>query len=81
MSEFKHYSVMLNECIEALNIKPDGIYVDCTLGGGGHSEEIVKRLTTGRLIAIDQDEDALSAAKERLKPYSDKIEFVHSNFS
>ena len=81
MSEFKHYSVMLNECIEALNIKPEGIYVDCTLGGGGHSEEIVKRLTTGRLIAIDQDEDALSAAKERLKPYSDKIEFVHSNFS
>lgn len=81
MSEFKHYSVMLNECIEALDIKPNGIYVDCTLGGGGHSEEIVKRLKNGRLIAIDQDEDAISAAKERLSEYQDKITFVHSNFS
>jgi 16S rRNA (cytosine1402-N4)-methyltransferase len=81
MSEFKHYSVMLNECISALDIKPDGKYVDCTLGGGGHSEEIVKRLTSGRLIAIDQDEDALAAAKQRLEEYADKITFVHNNFS
>ncbi len=81
MSEFKHYSVMLNECISALDIKPDGTYVDCTLGGGGHSEEIVKRLTSGRLIAIDQDEDALAAAKQRLEEYADKITFVHNNFS
>ena len=60
--EFKHYSVLLNECIEALNIRPDGIYVDGTLGMGGHSEQIAKRLTTGRLIAIDRDEIALQSA-------------------
>ena len=78
--EFKHIPVMLNECIEGLNIKPEGIYLDGTLGGAGHSSEIVKRLTTGKLIAIDKDEQALSAAKERLKDYSDKVTYVHDDF-
>lgn len=78
--EFRHVSVLLNECIEGLNIKKDGIYVDGTLGGGGHSLEIVKRLDTGRLIGIDQDTDALNAAKERLKEYEDKITYVYNNF-
>ncbi len=78
--ELKHYSVLLNECIEALNIHPDGIYVDGTLGMGGHSEQIAKRLTTGRLIAIDRDEMALDRARERLAPYADRITFVHGNF-
>ncbi len=78
--ELKHYSVLLNECIEALNIRPDGIYVDGTLGMGGHSEQIAKRLTTGRLIAIDRDEMALDRARERLAPYADRITFVHGNF-
>lgn len=78
--EFKHISVLLNECIEALNIKEDGIYVDGTLGGAGHSSEIVKNLSEkGRLIGIDQDTDALKAAKERLKDYNN-VTFVHSNF-
>ncbi len=67
--EFSHYSVLLNECIEALNIAPDGIYVDGTASGAGHSREIAKRLTTGRLIAIDKDPDAIAAATERLAPY------------
>ena len=67
--EFSHYSVLLNECIEALNIAPDGIYVDGTAGGAGHSREIAKRLTTGRLIAIDKDPDAIAVATERLAPY------------
>lgn len=79
--EFKHYSVMLNETIEQLNIKPDGIYVDGTLGGGGHSLEICKRLTTGRLIGIDQDEDAIKAAGERLAEHKDKVTIVRSNYS
>ena len=78
--EFKHVPVMLNECIEGLNIKPTGIYLDGTLGGAGHSSEIVKRLTTGKLIAIDKDEEALAVAKERLKEYSDKIIFIHDDF-
>jgi 16S rRNA (cytosine1402-N4)-methyltransferase len=78
--EFKHISVMLQECIEGLNINPDGIYVDCTLGGAGHSLEIVKRLSNkGRLVGIDQDLDALNAAKEKLKPY-ENVTFVHNNF-
>ena len=64
--EFKHTSVLLDETIDNLNIRPDGIYVDGTLGGGGHSEAILKRLTTGRLIGIDQDEDAIRAASARL---------------
>lgn len=67
--DFEHISVLLNECIENLNIKPDGIYVDGTAGGAGHSREIAKRLTTGRLIAIDKDPDAIKTATERLKPY------------
>ncbi len=80
--KFSHVSVLLRECIEALNIKPDGIYVDCTTGGGGHSLEIVKRLTAGgRLIAIDRDEDALRAAGERLGDYADRVTFVHSNYA
>lgn len=79
--EFKHVSVLLNEAIEGLNIKEDGVYVDCTLGGAGHSSEILKRLSPkGRLIGIDQDNDALRAAKEKLKNYSNVI-FVHDNFT
>ena len=70
--EFSHYSVMLKETIEELKVKSDGIYVDGTLGGAGHSSEIAKRLTTGRLIGIDQDADAIAAASERLKDYKDR---------
>ncbi|MFU0823763.1 16S rRNA (cytosine(1402)-N(4))-methyltransferase RsmH [Clostridium sp.] len=78
--EFKHVSVLLNEVIEALNIKENGIYVDCTLGGAGHSSEILKRLSPeGRLIGIDQDTNAIKAAKERLKGYSN-VTYVHDNF-
>ena len=78
--EFKHISVLLNEVIEKLNIKKDGIYVDCTLGGAGHSSEILKLLSPkGKLIGIDQDEEALKAAKERLKDYNNVI-YVHDNF-
>lgn len=79
-NEPKHISVLLEECIENLNIKPDGIYVDGTLGLGGHSEQIVKRLTTGRLIGIDRDESAIRRTGERLKAYSDKMTLVHGNF-
>lgn len=78
---FNHVSVLLKECINGLNIKPDGIYVDGTLGGGGHSFHILQRLETGRLIGIDQDTDALTAATNRLKIYGDKFIPVHSNFS
>ena len=78
--EFKHYSVLLNECIEALNIKPDGIYVDGTLGMGGHSEQIAKRLAGGRLISVDRDERAIARAGARLAAYMDRITLVHSNF-
>lgn len=77
----KHISVLLDECIENLNIKPDGIYLDGTLGLGGHSLEILKRLTTGRLIGIDRDESAIRRTGERLKAYSDKLTLVHGNFS
>ena len=80
MSEYKHIPVLLNESIESLNIKPDGIYVDCTLGGGGHSSEILKRLTTGRLISFDQDEYAISVAEKRLSAISNNFTIVHSNF-
>ena len=80
MTEFHHVSVLLDECLEGLDIKPDGIYVDGTLGGAGHSSEIVKRLTTGRHIGIDRDPVALKAAGERLAPYGDKVTLVHSNF-
>ncbi|EJO5346594.1 16S rRNA (cytosine(1402)-N(4))-methyltransferase RsmH [Clostridium botulinum] len=78
--EFKHISVLLQETIDSLNIKEDGIYIDCTLGGGGHSREILKKLSNkGRLIGIDQDTSALKAAKERLKDYENVI-YVHNNF-
>ena len=80
MSEFHHVSVLLEECIQALNIKPDGIYVDGTLGGAGHSSRIAAQLTTGRLIGIDRDPVALAAAGERLKPFADRVTLVHSNF-
>ena len=80
MTEFHHISVLLDECIDGLNIKPDGIYVDGTLGGAGHSSQIAKRLTTGRLIGIDRDPVALKAAGERLAPYADRVTLVHSNF-
>ena len=77
---FSHKSVLLDECIEGLNIKPDGIYLDGTLGGAGHSCEIAARLTTGRLIGVDRDQIALAAARERLAPYLDRVTTVHSNF-
>lgn len=77
--EFSHKSVLLNETIEGLNIRPDGIYVDCTTGGGGHSFEIAKRLKNGRLICFDQDREAIAAAKERLKDYSP--DYVNRNYS
>ena len=78
--EFAHKSVLLDECIEALAIKPEGIYLDGTLGGAGHSFEIARRLTTGRLIGVDRDQVALAAARERLAPYLDRVTTVHSNF-
>lgn len=78
--EFKHVSVLLNESIAALNIKPDGIYLDGTLGGAGHSLEIAKRLSTGRLICIDRDERAINNARERLAQYMDKVTLVQNNF-
>ncbi len=78
--EFKHISVLLEETIDSLNIKEDGVYVDCTLGGGGHSKEILKKLShKGKLIGIDQDTSAIKAAKERLKDYENVI-YVHNNF-
>ncbi len=79
--QFSHKSVLLNECIEALNIKPNGIYVDGTCGGGGHSFEIAKYLEGGRLIGIDQDADAIAAAGERLAVYGDRVTLVRDNFS
>lgn len=75
-----HKSVLLNETIENLNIRPDGIYVDCTLGYGGHSEQILKRLTTGHLYAFEQDSEAISHSQERLKEYKDKLDIIKSNF-
>jgi len=79
--EFCHRSVLLDECIEGLAIRPEGIYVDGTAGGGGHSFEIAKRLTTGKLIAIDQDEDAIAAASARLAPLGERAMVVRNNFS
>ena len=81
MSEFHHISVLLEECIEGLNIKPDGIYVDGTLGGAGHSSRIAAALTTGTLVGIDRDSIALKAAGERLAPFGDRVKLAHSNFS
>ncbi len=81
-AKFSHYSVMLNECIDGLNINPNGLYVDCTAGGGGHSYEIIKRLSpNGKLIAIDRDPAAIKAVKARLSEYSDRLELVNDNFS
>lgn len=79
--EFSHYSVLLNESIDALNVNPDGIYVDGTAGGGGHSFEIAKRLRGGKLIAIDQDADAIAAAGKRLECFGDRVTLVRNNFS
>ena len=78
--EFNHYSVLLHETVDNLNIKADGIYVDGTLGGGGHSFEIASHLTTGHLYGFDQDTDALKAAGERLACYGDKVTRIHSNY-
>lgn len=81
MSElFTHRPVLLHECIEALNIRPGGVYLDGTLGRAGHSEQIVRRLATGRLICVDRDQAALDAAQERLAPWMDRVTLVHSNF-
>ncbi|MEW9676569.1 16S rRNA (cytosine(1402)-N(4))-methyltransferase RsmH [Lentibacillus sp. L22] len=78
---FKHYSVLKEEAVKGLSIKPEGTYVDCTVGGGGHAEQIASRLTKdGLLVAFDQDIDALRAAEKRLTPYLDRIQFVHANF-
>ena len=79
-NNFKHTPVLLNECLQALNINPTGLYVDGTLGGGGHSIEILSRLTTGKLIAFDKDDDALSATKNRLKKFGDKVVFIKDDF-
>lgn len=79
--EFKHISVLKQESIDGLNIRPDGFYVDCTTGGAGHSYEIAKQLTTGRLICFDKDTDALTFAKEKLKPFENKITFLNTNFA
>ena len=77
----KHISVLLDECIDNLNIRPDGIYLDGTLGMGGHSFEIASRLSAGRLICIDRDETAIARAGRRLAPFGDKVTLVHGNFS
>lgn len=78
--EFKHYSVMLSETIEELNIKSDGIYVDGTLGGGGHAYQVCKQLTTGHFYGIDQDDAAIAAAGERLAPFGDKVTIIRNNY-
>ena len=80
MSEFTHRPVLLDECIEALNIRPEGTYLDGTLGRAGHSREIARRLTAGRLICVDRDQAALDAAQERLAPWMDRVTLIHSNF-
>ncbi len=80
MTEFKHYSVLLEESIEGLCIKPDGVYIDGTAGGGGHSLEIAKKLDSGKLYCVDQDSDAIKAASRRLSEHLDKVEFVKDNF-
>ncbi len=79
--EYRHESVLLEETLEGLRIRPEGVYVDGTVGGGGHSFKIVQKLTAGRLIGIDQDSDALLAAKKRLAIFSDRITFLKGNFS
>lgn len=80
--EYKHVSVMLNACIQALRIRPEGVYIDCTAGLGGHSEQIARRLTEGgRLLCIDQDTDAVRACRRRLAPYIDRVAFIEDNYS
>ena len=81
MSEARHVSVLLNECIDNLNIRPDGIYLDGTLGLGGHSYESASRLTSGRLIGIDRDETAIARAGRRLEPFGERVTLIHGNFS
>ncbi|MCI9120928.1 MAG: 16S rRNA (cytosine(1402)-N(4))-methyltransferase RsmH [Oscillibacter sp.] len=81
MEEYTHRSVLRDECIETLHIRPDGVYVDGTLGRAGHSREIARRLTTGRLICLDRDEAALEAAEAYLAPWRDRVTLVHSNFA
>ena len=81
MKEFEHYSVMAQECIDSLAIDPNGIYVDATLGGGGHSSLIAAKLEGGLLIGIDQDRDAIAAASARLAPFGSRFKAVKSNFS
>ena len=78
--EYTHQPVLLNECIQGLAIRPEGVYVDGTLGRAGHSREIAKRLTTGRLLCIDRDQAAIDAAEERLAPWRDRVTLIHSNF-
>lgn len=80
MTEFNHKPIMLTECTENLNIDPDGTYLDCTVGGAGHSTEIAKRLKNGTLLCLDKDEDALKTSKERLKQFGDKVKFYHTDF-
>ncbi len=80
MNEYTHRPVLLDQCIEALNIRHDGVYLDGTLGRAGHSREIARRLTTGRLLCVDRDQAALDAAWERLAPWQDRVTLVHSNF-
>ena len=79
MSEFKHIPVLFNETIEALNVRPDGIYVDCTAGGGGHCNAVAEKLTTGRIIAIDQDPEAIENLTNRFRN-NDRVTVVHDNF-
>ena len=79
--EYIHKPVLLDECIAMLNIRPDGVYIDGTLGRAGHSKEIARRLTTGRLVCIDQDLAAIRAAEELLAPWRDRVTLVHGNFS
>ena len=78
--EYKHESVLVNETIDSLNIDPDGIYVDGTLGGGGHSFKIVQKLKNGRLVGIDQDQDALNASYKRLQIFGNKVTLVKGNY-
>ena len=75
--EYTHQPVLLNECIQGLAIRPEGVYVDGTLGRAGHSREIAKRLTTGRLLCIDRDQAAIDAAEERLAPWRDRVTLIH----